>query len=344
MKTTAPKKHKQERQSCRRNMLRTLSIICATTAVALCFSIILPQQAQAGWFENARVYFLSKQYASAAPCFEKALQENPADHRALVYYAACFDRSGQTERARALYQLVISIFPGTASAKVAQKGLSGLPAPGAAAAPAPVAKSEPAAAPSSTAASKASENQSNAARASAKLAAAHSFHEQGKYSEAENNFADALHFAERGGQQSAQLVEVLQAEGEYFVDRRDYVKAYPFYKRELALRQTMYGHDSKSVMDCMMRIAPTYVKNGELDTADQMYHKWLPVLRKDYESAVNAHKRLTNERNALIGCMSGLIDVLRQTRQRHQSNVRDEYDDLSDELKLLQDEAAKPSQ
>jgi len=43
------------------------------------------------------------------------------------------------------------------------------------------------------------------------------------------------------------------------------------------------------------------------------------------------------ERNALIGCMSGHLDVLRLTRTRHQSNIKDEYDELAEELKHLQE-------
>jgi len=307
----------------------------------LSLGLAAPQAAWAGYFESARAYFLSKQYTYAAPYFEKALQLNPADHRALVYDAACYDRMGQTERARALYQLVIAVFPGTPSAVVATRGLSGLksaaPAAPAAAPAAPVAAPAPAAASASKAADSTPD-----AKAAEKLAAARGFHEKGKYTEAENNFADALHYAERCGQLSPRLMEVLQAEGDYYVDRRDYVKAYPFYKRELSLRESAYGRDSKTVMDCMIRIAPTYVQNNELDTAEQMYRKCMPPLRREYENAVNAHKRLTNERNALIGCMSGMIEVLRQTRQKHSSRVRDEFDELSDELKQLQEDAAKP--
>jgi tetratricopeptide (TPR) repeat protein len=315
-------------------------LFLGSALTSLGLAILLPQMAWAGWFENARAYFLAKQYSNAAPCFEKAMQENPANHRALVYDAACYDRLGQTERARALYQLVIAVFPTSESANVARRGLSGLLAPAAAKTPA----AAPAAAASAAAACKEPEGRSNDAMCAEKLAAAKGFHERGKFSEAENNFADALRYAEKGGQLNAQLAEVLQAEGDYFVDRRDYTKAYPFYKRELALRESLYGRDSRKVLDCLIRIAPTYAQNGELDTADQMYRRCMPVFQKDYDNAVNAHKRLTTERNALIGCMTGLVGVLRQTRGRHQSTTRDEYDELSDQLKLLNEEASKPAQ
>lgn len=285
---------------------------------------------QENWFASGKHWYLKGDYSAAAGCFERAMQQRPGDYRALIYDAFSYQKLGQKERARALYQHAIAIFPDSSAAKIAKECLKTIDAPSTAVAA--LAPAGPTHAPT----------KSEEATISEKLQAGRVFHEKGDFKQAEHQFEDALHLAEHHGQLSQNLVDVLQTTGDYFVDRKDSPKAYTYFKREIAIRENMHGKDHRSVLQCIMRIAPTYVAVGELNDAEAMYRRCLPVYQKDYDDAIKARKRLTNERNTLIQCQSGLLGILQQKRQPHYATQRDEVDDLQEIIKRLQEEAARP--
>ena len=59
---------------------------------------------------------------SASLC-ETALRLNPGNHEALYLDARCYEELGQKERARALFQYLIAVFPGSESANLAKQAL-----------------------------------------------------------------------------------------------------------------------------------------------------------------------------------------------------------------------------
>jgi tetratricopeptide (TPR) repeat protein len=277
--------------------------------------------------EKALKTFYAHDYDHSASLCELALRMNPGNHEALYLDARCYEELGQKERARALLQYLIAVFPGSESANLAKQALHDIDKSGpkqAASAPPKTPEHKP-------------EVDKNAVTAivDAKLAQGRSLNEAGRFSEAEHAYTDALWQAEKLGQLNPKLADAVHALGDFLSDRKDYQRAYPLFRRELLLKQSIYGSDSRSVIDCKWSILPTYVQYGDLLNSDLYYRDCLEAFRKDYNAAVSNKKRVVNERNTLVAAMSGLSGVLRQ--ESGQKRVA-EADDLDANVKQLQTE------
>lgn len=300
-------------------------------------------------FESGMRFFNAKHYDIASKYFEQAMRQNPADHQSLVYDAMCYLKLGDKERARALFRHVQAVFPTSSSARAAQFGLRMLASspPPAPATPPPTAAAAvsvnlaplAAATARSSSPSKGMSREQMIAAINEKIAGGRGMHEQGRFKEAERQFIDALAMSEKLGQTSPELANSLKAYADFLVDLKERDRAYKLYKRELEIRQVVWGQQSREVIDCMMRIAPIYKDVGDIDTAEIMYRKCHPIFQSDYDTAMRQRKRVVNERNALLNCENGLLAILEIRRTPHNLGTVDEYDDLKNKIKLLNEEA-----
>jgi tetratricopeptide (TPR) repeat protein len=277
--------------------------------------------------EKALKTFYAHEYDHSASLCEMALRLNPGNHEALYLDARCYEELGQKERARALFQYLIAVFPGSESANLAKQALHDIDKSGPKQASAPPPK--------------APEHKPEVDKTAvtgivdAKLAQGRTLNEAGRFNEAEHAYTDALWQAEKLGQLNPKLAEAVHSLGDFLSDRKDYQRAYPLFRRELSLKQSMYGNDARTVIDCKWSIVSTYVQFGDLLNAELFYRDCLEVFRKDYNAAVSAKKRVVNERNTLVAAMSGLSGVLHQEAGQKRTA---EADDLDLNIKQLQTE------
>ena len=301
-----------------------------------------------GAFVYGYRYFQSGDFRSAAKYFEMAMRMNPGDDKSLFYDALSYQKLGETERARALYKHVLAVFPDSPSAKPAGTALRRLLLEQARSSGATPSSEHSAGTPPSLPArppvdaSKFSRGQIQAAF-NKEMGSARAQREAGNFNEAENDFRDAMQWADKLGQLSPELADLLQEYGGFLVELKRTAPAFELGKRELSIRQYMYGRDSRNTIDCLMRVAPLYKDMKNLDTAQQYYERCQVFFQKQYDDAVQVHKRLVNERNELLNCLNCLLDILQTKRGPQQANQPDErVDALKAKIAMLQAEAAQP--
>jgi tetratricopeptide (TPR) repeat protein len=275
-------------------------------------------------YTTGRRFFDAANYKQAALMFEAAMRLNPAHSSALFFDALCYQRLGETEHARALYQHVINVFPRSSSATAAARALNLLPAAGSA--PAASAATVRTAV---SAASSSSSSLSEAAQIDANLKTAADLIAHRRESEAEHLYLESERKAERLGNNSTKLGEVLGTLGDFYAARGDNDKACSVYRRELHIRELTIDRRSVEFADCMTRQAPAYMNDGQLEQAEQLLQRSMDTYQRAYDASEREHTNSKPARDKLTGCMSQLAQVWRK-----QNRVNDAKQ-LEYQVKLL---------
>lgn len=99
-------------------------LLIAALLMAGCFLPVSAQDAPVDPYAQGTKYFQSKQYASAAKCFEKAINENPRNHVAYYYRALALHYSKDIAGAKAEYARTIKFFPMSDAAGYSRRALA----------------------------------------------------------------------------------------------------------------------------------------------------------------------------------------------------------------------------
>jgi tetratricopeptide (TPR) repeat protein len=289
------------------------AIVFAATTLLCC---VATNPALSDPYAKAARFYAAHQFSQAAPCFEEALRINPAHSTALYYDAACYQQMGQTERARALYQLIVSVFPSAPSAALAKRQLAGLEGHSVATPPAQAATalSAPPAAAASPLQGPSIDDQ---------LAKARALQDVGQYSEAERCYLDAQREAETLGSMNGKLAAVLGQMGDFYAAKGDTIRACKAYRRELQINERVLGKTNPVLADRMTAQANTFLQDGDAAFAEDLLRRSLDI----YQGAVvqdERNRRPTKaDANKVIGAMSSLANVLRQSGRAGEAKALD---------------------
>jgi tetratricopeptide (TPR) repeat protein len=278
------------------------------------------------FFLRGRYYFEHKDYAKAAIFFELTMQRNPGNADALYYDALTYQRAGDIQRAKALYKHTMAIFPRSKAAYysfVALKLLQKEALASKSADPPTIAVNTPAAPALPERPPEPADPVGDLTKKAAAL------HELGRPSEAERYYRDALREAEKYGPNSIKIAEVLQVMGDFYAETGSSGKACELYRRELRIREVYLGNrNHPELATCMLRQAPVYTKDGDLDTSEDLLRRCVDIYQKELDIAERDHKRTTIQRACLVSSKSSLAAILRmEGRKREARSLEQEVKD-----------------
>jgi tetratricopeptide (TPR) repeat protein len=262
--------------------------------------------------------YSAKDYARAARFFEAAIRANPGNSNALYYDALCYQQLGQPERARALYQFLLNVHPGSPAAANARRALAAL---GSSNSP-----NVPAAAPAAAAPQPAPPVESapsEEAVIDGEINQARSLADAGRQSEAERQLIDAERRAEYLGSLHPKLAAVLGQLGDLYTAGGDTTRACKLYKRELQINERLLGRNSPALADRMTVQANAFSKDGDNAQAELLLRRSMDI----YQTAVNSdernHLNSKPDSDKLVNAMASLANVLRLSGRAGEAKMLD---------------------
>lgn len=261
------------------------------------------------------------QFARATQALERAMRLNPAHSSALYYDALCYQKLGETERARALLLHVVSVFPQSAAAGLAVKVLSEIAHPSKrSASPTIAAVTQPSAgAP-----------HPDLAAVDQHLAKAQSLIDNKRDSEAEHSFIEAEHRAEHLGSYHPKLSESLARLGDYYANHGDAARAVNIYRREAAIAERNLGRNSVLLADRMHVHANAYTAEGDYNKSEDLLRRCIDIYQRNIDDLERRHLNSAPDSGKMIGCMANLAGVLRKAGRSGEAKA------LEGQVKMMQ--------